>query len=193
MTPMTERILLAGFGGQGMMLLGKLLAQAAMTGGKYVTFFPSYGTEVRGGTAVYHLIISNEEIFSPLIEVADTLIVMNQPSYQKFKGMLKPEGLLILNSSMITADNHPEMKVYAVPATEIASRLGNVLVSNIVILGAYLTIRKLFSADQILKQLRVILKQKKGELFTINKQALENGMEIITSPILTSHNHSPAT
>ncbi|HHT9110127.1 MAG TPA: 2-oxoacid:acceptor oxidoreductase family protein, partial [Candidatus Brocadiaceae bacterium] len=92
---MTEKIILAGFGGQGMMLLGKLLAQAAMTEGKYVTYFPSYGTEVRGGTAVYHLIISNEEIFSPLIEETDTLIVMNQPSYQKYKGMLKHQGLLL--------------------------------------------------------------------------------------------------
>ncbi|MGQ3686218.1 MAG: 2-oxoacid:acceptor oxidoreductase family protein [Candidatus Loosdrechtia sp.] len=190
MIPITERIILAGFGGQGMMLLGKLLAQAAMAVGKYVTFFPSYGTEVRGGTAVYHLIISDEEIFSPLIEVADTLIVMNQPSYQKFYGMLKPDGLLILNSSMITVQNHPEMKVYMIPATEIASKLGNVLVSNIVILGAYLAIRKLISADQILKQLRAILKQKKGELFTINKQALEYGMKVITSPVLSSHNKS---
>ena len=175
---MTEKILLSGFGGQGMMLLGKLLAQAAMTDGKYVTYFPSYGTEVRGGTAVYYLIISNEEIFSPLIEEADTLIVMNQPSYQKYKDMLKPGGLLVLNSSMIKLSNLPDVKTYQVPATEIASKLGNVLVSNIVMLGAYLAIRKLFSVNQILDQLSVILKGKKENLFAINKQALESGMHV---------------
>lgn len=178
---MTEKIILAGFGGQGMMLLGKLLAQAAMTNGKYVTYFPSYGTEVRGGTAVYHLIVSSEEIFSPLIEEADTLIVMNQPSYQKYKGMLKPNGLLILNTSMIKLDNPPDAKIYKVPATEIASKLGNVLVSNIAMLGAYLAIKKLFSAHHILDQLQVMLKGKKGNLFAINKQALESGMQMIES------------
>jgi 2-oxoglutarate ferredoxin oxidoreductase subunit gamma len=178
---MTEKIILAGFGGQGMMLLGKLLAQAAMVDGKYVTFFPSYGTEVRGGTAVYHLIISTEEIFSPLIEEADTLIVMNQPSYQKYKDMLKHDGLLIMNSSMIKPDDSPvlEAKTYKVPATEIASKLGNVLVSNIVILGAYLAIKRLFSTNQILNQLTVVLKGKKSDLFTINKQALGSGIEAI--------------
>ena len=162
-----------------MMLLGKLLAQAAMTDGKYVTYFPSYGTEVRGGTAVYYLIISNEEIFSPLIEEADTLIVMNQPSYQKYKDMLKPDGLLVLNSSMIKLNNLPEVKTYKIPATEIASKLGNVLVSNVVMLGAFLAIKKLFSTNLILDQLQAMLKGKKGNLFSLNKQALESGMQLI--------------
>ncbi|MDG6005877.1 2-oxoacid:acceptor oxidoreductase family protein [Candidatus Brocadia sapporoensis] len=180
-TDITERIILAGFGGQGMMLLGKLIAQAAMIDGKKVTYFPSYGTEVRGGTAVYHLIISNNEIFSPIIEEADTLIVMNQPSYQKFKGMLKAGGLLLLNTSMIKSDNFPDAKIYEVPATEIASKLGNVLVSNIVMLGAYLAIKKLFSPNLILEQLQGMLKAKKGNLFAINKQALERGLHLIES------------
>ena len=176
---MTEKTILAGFGGQGMMLLGKLLAQAAMTDGKYVTYFPSYGTEVRGGTAVYHLIVSTEEIFSPLIEEADTLIVMNQPSYQKYKVLLKPDGLLVLNSSMIKSNNLPDVKTYKIPATEIASKLGNVLVSNVVMLGAFLAIKKLFSANLILDQLQAMLKGKKGNLLAINKQALESGMQVI--------------
>ncbi|MDR4508636.1 MAG: 2-oxoacid:acceptor oxidoreductase family protein [Candidatus Brocadiaceae bacterium] len=179
---MTEKMILAGFGGQGMMLFGKLLAQAAMSDDKYVTYFPSYGTEVRGGTAVYHLIISNEEIFSPLIEEADTLVVMNQPSYQKFKGMLKPGGLLFMNSSMVTCEITPHAgmpKIYKVPATEIANKLGNVLVSNIVMLGAYLSINKLFPAKHILEQLRTLLKGKKEVLFAVNKQAFESGMKAI--------------
>lgn len=178
---MTEKIILTGFGGQGMMLFGKLLAQAAMSDGKHVTYFPSYGTEVRGGTAVYYLIISTEEIFSPLIEEADTLIVMNQPSYQKYKDMVKPDGLLLLNSSMIKLDSPPDVNIYQVPATEVASKLGNVLVSNIVMLGAYLAIKKLFSAGLILDQLQAMLKGKKGHLLAINKQALESGMQVITT------------
>lgn len=163
------------------MLLGKLLAQAAMADGKQVTYFPSYGTEVRGGTAVYHLIVSNEEIFSPIIEEADTLIVMNQPSYQKFKGMLKPNGLLLLNTSMVKVNNTPDATIYKVQATEIASKLGNVLVSNIVMLGAYLAIKKLFSANLIMDQLQAMLKGKKGNLLAINKKALECGMQVIES------------
>ena len=136
---------------------------------------------MRGGTAVYHLIVSNEEIFSPIIEEADTLIVMNQPSYQKFKGMLKPNGLLLLNTSMIKVNNTPDATIYKVQATEIASKLGNVLVSNIVMLGAYLAIKKLFSADLILDQLQAMLKGKKGNLLAINKKALESGMQVIES------------
>ena len=178
---MIEKIILAGFGGQGMMLLGKLLAQAAIAEGKQVTYFPSYGTEVRGGTAVYHLIVSNEEIFSPIIEEADTLIIMNQPSYQKFKGMLKPNGLLLLNTSMIKVNNPPDATIYKVQATEIASKLGNVLVSNIVMMGAYLAIKKLSSANLILDQLQAMLKGKKGDLFAINKKAFESGIQVIES------------
>ncbi len=176
---MTEEIILAGFGGQGMMLLGKLLAQAAMSKGKYVTFFPSYGTEVRGGTAVYHLIISSEEIFSPLIEAADTLIVMNEPSYQKYKEMIKPDGLLVMNSSMVKTNHLPGIKTHKVPATEIASKLGNVLVSNIVMLGAYLALKNLFPIKLVLDQLQALLEGKKGNLFSINQQALESGMRVI--------------
>ena len=178
---MTEEIILAGFGGQGMMLLGKLLAQAAMCEGKYVTFFPSYGTEVRGGTAVYHLIISSEEIFSPLIEAADTLIVMNEPSYQKYKEMVKPNGLLVMNSSMVKTNHLSGVKNYKVPATEIASKLGNVLVSNIVMLGAYLAIKNLFPIKLMLDQLQALLEGKRGNLFAINKQALESGVKVVAS------------
>ncbi|KAA0241772.1 MAG: hypothetical protein EDM70_16775 [Candidatus Brocadia sp. AMX2] len=106
---------------------------------------------------------------------------MNQPSYQKYKGMLRPGGLLVLNASMITLDSTPDAKIYKVPATEIASKLGNVLASNIVMLGAYLSIKKLFSASLILDQLQTMLKGKKGNLFAINKQALESGMQVIES------------
>ena len=104
---------------------------------------------------------------------------MNQPSYQKYKDLLKPDGLLVLNSSMIKSNNLPDVKTYKIPATEIASKLGNVLVSNVVMLGAFLAIKKLFSAHLILDQLQAMLKGKKGNLFSLNKQALESGMQVI--------------
>ena len=95
--------------------------------------------------------------------------------------MLKSDGLLLLNTSMIKLDDLPDVKIYKIPATEIASKLGNMLVSNIVMLGAYLAIKKLFSANHILDQLHAMLKGKKGDLFAINKQALESGMQAIKS------------
>ena len=106
---------------------------------------------------------------------------MNEPSYQKFKEMLKPDGLLIMNSSMVKTNHPPGIKTYKVPATEIASKLGNVLVSNIVMLGAYLAIKNLFPVKLMLDQLQALLEGKRGNLFIINKQALESGIQVIKS------------
>ncbi|MGR3309576.1 MAG: 2-oxoacid:acceptor oxidoreductase family protein [Candidatus Brocadiales bacterium] len=194
---MTEKIILAGFGGQGMMLAGRLLAQATMLDGKYITFFPSYGTEVRGGTAHYHLIISTEEIYSPVVETADTLLIMNQPSYRKFLGRVKSGGALFLNSSMVKPDceqrsgmqvenndEHTipvlnEANVFKIPATEIASNLGNVLVSNMVMTGAYNAIKKLVPTEKLLDCLQGILTGKKASLFEINRLAIKHGEECV--------------
>lgn len=174
----TEKVILAGFGGQGMMMAGRLLAQAAMLDGKYITFFPSYGTEVRGGTAHYHLIVSTEEIYSPVVEIADTLLIMNQPSYLKFMGCLKPWGVFFLNSSMAEhIENGNEHTIFKIPATEIASDLGNVLVSNMVMVGAYNAVRKLVPTAKLLDCLQGMLSGKKSSLFDINKLAIRRGEE----------------
>jgi 2-oxoglutarate ferredoxin oxidoreductase subunit gamma len=167
---------MAGYGGQGLMLIGKLLAHVVMREGKHVTFLPSYGTEVRGGTANCHVVISTEEIFSPVVEVADSLLIMNQPSYEKFKGHLKPGGTLLINSSMVRPDavaNGAEL--IAVPATEWASELGNVLVANMVMAGAYNSAKKLVSISNILAELKATLTGKKAGLFELNKRALKRG------------------
>ena len=138
---MTEQVIMAGFGGQGVMLIGKTYAGSAMHAGKEVTFFPSYGAEVRGGTAHCHIIVSDGPIYSPMVELADSLIIMNQPSYEKFRQRLRPEGLLLLNSSMAQMDKAREAEsqalALAIPATELANELGNVRVANVIMLGVY--------------------------------------------------------
>lgn len=179
---MTEKVILVGYGGQGMMLFGRLLARAAMLDGKHVTFFPSYGTEVRGGTACYHLIVSTKEICSPVVEEADTLIAMNQPSYLKLKDCLKPNSLLLLNSSMVTVENPPDgVEVYRIPATEIANELGNVVASNMVMMGAYNYIKEIIPLHIFLDCLEKALRGKKAALYEINKLALERGEDFIRS------------
>jgi len=158
---MTERVIMAGFGGQGMMLLGKLLAAVAMDEGREVTFFPSYGAEVRGGTAHCHVVISDEPIYSPIVERADSLIIMNQPSYGKFRPRLKPGGLLLLNTSMADPDPAQERGspcVYlSIPATDTANQLGNVRVANVVMLGAYAAVRPVLPSRAILAGLEAQL------------------------------------
>ncbi|MCP4364189.1 MAG: 2-oxoacid:ferredoxin oxidoreductase subunit gamma [Planctomycetes bacterium] len=176
---MKEKVILVGYGGQGMMLFGRILARAAMLDGKYVTFFPSYGTEVRGGAACYHLIVSTNEIHSPVVEEADTLIAMNQPSYLKLKDYMKPNSLLLLNSSMVKVDDPPGVKVYRLPATEMANELGNVVASNMIMMGAYNYIKNIIPMELFLDCLEKVLRGKKAALYEINKLALERGENYI--------------
>jgi 2-oxoglutarate ferredoxin oxidoreductase subunit gamma len=182
---MTERVILIGYGGQGMMLFGRLLARAAMLDGKQVTFFPSYGTEVRGGAACYHLIVSTEDIYSPMVEEADTIITMNQLSYFKLKNYLKPSSLLFINSSLVK-ESEPlgEMTIFRIPATEIASDLGNVVASNMVMMGAYNAVKDLIPLSLFLECLRSSLSGRKLPLFEINRLALLRGGEYVRKAYL---------
>jgi 2-oxoglutarate ferredoxin oxidoreductase subunit gamma len=176
-----ERMILIGYGGQGMMLFGRLLARAAMLDGKQVTFFPSYGTEVRGGAACYHLIVSTEEIYSPVVEEADTIIAMTQPSYQKLRYYLTPYSLLFLNSSLVREEeSFVELEnIYRIPATEIANELGNVVASNMVMMGAYNAVKNLVPLPLFLECLKTSLTGRKAPLFEINKLALLRGGEYV--------------
>ena len=181
---MTERVIMAGYGGQGLMLIGKLLAHVVMREGKHVTFLPAYGTEVRGGTANCHVVISTEEIFSPVVEVADSLLIMNQPSYDRFKGLLKPGGTLLINSSMVRPDAAANgAELVAIPATECASELGNTRVANMVMAGAYNSLKKLVSVPNLLTELQATLTGKKADLFEVNRQALERGAQFCAKGI----------
>ena len=133
-----------------------------------------------GGTAYYHLTVSDEEIFSPVIEEADTLIMMNFPSYLRFKDFLTPNSMLFLNSSMIEKiDNEMNIDVFRIPATKIANDIGNVVASNMVMLGAYNQVKKLVSIPLFLSCLKNVLTGQKAPFFEVNKLAIERGVDFI--------------
>jgi len=175
---MLERLIIAGFGGQGLMFVGKLLAHLVMEEGRHVTYFPSYGAEVRGGTANCHIIISTEEIHSPVAEVADSLIIMNQPSYGKFIARLDPQGIAFLNSSLVTPGEPSPGRQLLIPATDIAQELSDPRVANVVMLGAYNGVRRLLADDRIHGYLRKIMVGAKQEFLDMNLEAYERGREL---------------
>ena len=170
-------ILLAGFGGQGIMLMGKLLAQAGLASRKNVTWMPSYGAEVRGGTAYSMTKISDKEISNPIITVPDILVAMNEPSLVKYEERLKPKGLLILNRSLIKSKpKRKDLEVVSIPMTEIASKLGSVRAANMVALGALLKRSKLFPVKVVMGALHEMLMPKE-DIFILNKRAIEKGYQ----------------
>ncbi len=175
---MTERIIIAGSGGQGIMLLGKVLAQAAMRQDKFVTWLPSYGAEVRGGTSHCMVTISDTEIGSPYIDKADVLIIMNQPSLERFKIKLKNKGLLIANSSLTGKVNCQSMQISQFPFTDIAIKLGNIKIANMVALGCFLRQKKTVPLESIFEVILDIAPKEKRDLIEINKKALEEGMRL---------------
>lgn len=159
------------------MLMAKVLAQVAMQADKFVTWLPSYGAEVRGGTARCMLVISDEKIGSPFITIADTLVVMNEPSLKKYLPNLKKGGILIINTSLSQTESidNKNIKLVKVAATEIAIESGNVKVANIVSLGAYLAAKKIVSKETFIKCLFEIAQGINPALFEINKKAFERG------------------
>ncbi len=172
-----EEVIIAGFGGQGIILAGKALAQTAMKAGKEVTHMPSYGAEVRGGTSNCMVVIADEPIASPLVSQPNSVIVMNKASLNKFAGRIKSGGLLVMNSSLI--DNKPELantiEVLAVPADDIAAELGNPKAANMVALGAYLQKRQIFSPDAAAESLPDVLAKRYHKTLPVNTEALRRG------------------
>ncbi len=177
---MTEKIICAGFGGQGIVTLGRMLAYAGMLEGKNVTCIPKYGAEMRGGTAHCMVIISDALISSPLVNIPDSTIIMNLPSLIKFEDVVKTDGVLFLNTSLAKEKvKRKDIKVIEVVATEIAAKLGNKQIANMVILGAYLKEKKIFSKESAFIALENVLN--KPELLPINKQAVKEGMAYVKS------------
>jgi len=175
-----ERLIIAGFGGQGVLFLGKLLAESMMHEGRRVSYFPSYGPEVRGGRANCHVTVSTDAIYSPYIAEADTLVAMNQPSWDYYVEQIKKGGLAIVNSSMTCIENCPEMlRVIKVAATDIAKELGDVRVANMVMLGAYNAVKKLLPLDSLLGYMKGILGEAKAKLYDVNRAAIERGHKAI--------------
>ena len=168
---------MAGFGGQGLMFIGKLLAYSAMKAGKHVTWIPSYGPEMRGGTANCTIVISDEEIGSPVITSPQALIIMNNPSLEAFEPRLQPRGMLFLNTSLITRQaSRRDLDVIAIPANDIATEVGEKKVANMVMLGAYVAKTRVVSKEGVLEGLKEFF-EKKSEFLDVNARALEKGME----------------
>ncbi len=171
------RIKIAGFGGQGVLLLGQLLAQSAMLSDFFSAWLPSYGPEMRGGTANCHVIVSDRRIGSPLVDESDILIAMNLPSLDKFENKVRTNGVILLNSSLIERKVQlRNIEAVYVPATELADELGEPKVANVVMLGAYIGFTNLLSVVSVLAAIETVLKRK--ELLEINKQALFRGLEV---------------
>ncbi|MDD5691616.1 MAG: 2-oxoacid:acceptor oxidoreductase family protein [Candidatus Omnitrophica bacterium] len=176
---MTERIIIAGSGGQGVMLLGKVLAQAAMEEGKCVTWLPAYGPEVRGGTSHCMVTISDQEIGSPYINKADTLIILNNPSLKRFGTRLKDKGLLVSNSSLAKAGPDKRIKILQFPFTDIAVELGNIKVANMVALGCYLREKEIIKIKKMLEVFRFMSPAGRNDILEVNERALQEGAQLI--------------
>jgi 2-oxoglutarate ferredoxin oxidoreductase subunit gamma len=174
-----EEVIIAGFGGQGILLAGRLLAQTAMKAGKEVTFMPAYGAEVRGGTSNCAVIVADEPIASPIVSKPDSLIVMNKASLNKFAPRLKKGGLLVMNSSLI--DSKPQLdntiEIIAVPADKLAVELGSQKAANMVALGAYLQKRGHLATDAAAKALPNVLARRYHQTLPLNTEALRRGAE----------------
>ena len=178
---MKEQCIFAGFGGQGMLLIGKFLAEAGMETGKHVSWLPSYGPEMRGGTANCSVVVSDRPVASPLIAQADTILAMNKPSLLKFEGSVKAGGLLLVNSSIIDIKTSREdVDAVYVPCNEIAESIGNLKGPNVVFLGAYIAKKPdVISEDAIINAMRIELGEKKAKFLDGNIKALQAGMAYV--------------
>jgi 2-oxoglutarate ferredoxin oxidoreductase subunit gamma len=176
-----HRIIVAGFGGQGIQTLGKLLCMAAMGEGRTVTCLPSYGSEVRGGTSKCEVVVSPKLIYSPLVERADSLVILNEQSLEAFGGRLRPGGLLVVNSSAVADPRLPEAKVVAFPAADMAVRIGDIRVANVLMLGAFVRASGIVEEASCRDALTEMLGVRKAELLDVNLEAFRKGAELATS------------
>jgi 2-oxoglutarate ferredoxin oxidoreductase subunit gamma len=173
---MQEEIIISGFGGQGSLFAGQLLAYAAMDQDLHVTWIPSYGPEMRGGKARCTVVVSNQEIGAPLVRRPSAAIVLNIPSMEAFEAAVKPGGVLVVNSSMVPDSSEREdIQVIYVPASDVATDLGNIRMANVVCLGALVEATGVVSLDAIEQALDNHLPQRHRHLLTLNKEALSKG------------------
>ncbi|MBP8980216.1 MAG: 2-oxoacid:acceptor oxidoreductase family protein [Syntrophobacterales bacterium] len=178
---MIKKTIFAGFGGQGVLMMGYVYAHAVMSEGYHVTYLPSYGVEVRGGTANCTVAVSDEEIASPIASEPDYLVVMNKPSLYTFQNRVATGGSIFLNSSIIdTQPTRKDVLIHPVPAGDLAEQLGNARVLNIVMMGAFLRKTGLIAPESFLKGLKQILGEKKKAAMEINRKAFAAGYELQT-------------
>jgi 2-oxoglutarate ferredoxin oxidoreductase subunit gamma len=174
---MIERVIVSGFGGQGVLSAGVMMCEAGVTQGYQSTFFPSYGAEMRGGTANCNVILSDKLIPSPVIVVSDTLLALNMPSLVKFLPRVKDKGLIILNSSIIKEEiNCGNRKLIKIPVEELAlEKLGNPKVANSIIIGAYIKATGNLQIDHMKKAIEEKFSKKGAKIIDLNFKALELG------------------
>ncbi len=176
---MHEEIVFAGFGGQGVLFAGQLLAYTALAEGKHVTWIPSYGPEMRGGTANCTVVVSDEPIGSPVCKHPSIAVVFNNPSLEKYEAEIKPGGLLVVNETMIvTQPTRDDLEVVLLPATTAATQLNNVKVTNMILLAAMLARRPVVRMDTIEAVLVDKLGKRKAKLHEVNIVALKRGYEL---------------
>ena len=177
---MKEEIIIAGFGGQGVLSMGKILAYSGVMQDMEVSWMPSYGPEMRGGTANVTVVLSDYRISSPMLQVFDTSILLNQQSLDKFEPKVKPGGILLYDSNGIT--RHPEredINIYCIDATEEASRMESSKIMNMIVLGAYLKIKPVVDMENVLKGLKKSLPERHHHMLPVNEEAIHRGMEIV--------------
>ncbi len=177
---MTEEIIIAGFGGQGVLSMGKILAYSGIMQDQEVSWMPSYGPEMRGGTANVTVIISDDRISSPILTEYDTAIILNQQSMDKFEPMVKPGGLLIYDPNGIT--RHPERKdirVYKIAASQEAANMGLRKIFNMIVLGGYLKVKPIVELENVIKGLKKSLPERYHHMIPDNEKAVNRGLEII--------------
>jgi 2-oxoglutarate ferredoxin oxidoreductase subunit gamma len=177
---MLIKTIFSGFGGQGVLSMGYTLATAAMLEGKHVTYFPSYGVEVRGGTANCTVAVSDEEISSPVASDPEFVVAMNQPSFARFQSILQSGGLIFANSSIVDVSSaRGDIEIITVPTSELAEKIGTIKVANMIMLGTYIKFSNVVSFDFVIKNLTQILGEGKSKLIKMNKDALEMGFTYI--------------
>lgn len=177
---MVIKVIFSGFGGQGVLSMGFTLANAAMLEGRYVTYLPSYGVEVRGGTANCTIVVSDEEIASPVASEPEFIVAMNQPSFARFQSVLSSGGLICVNSSIVdTSSARTDIEILAVPTSELAEKLGTIKVANMVMLGALIRASNIISFEFLTDHLPEILGEGKSKLIKLNKEALDVGYNYV--------------
>jgi len=175
-----EQIIVAGSGGQGVVLMGKLLAYAGLLEGRNVTCLPSYGPEMRGGTANCMVTISTRKIGSPYITTPSSLIVMNLPSLDRFESVVEPGGCILVNSSLVKREvTRSDFTAASVQANRIAEELGDVRVANMVALGAFAKVRPILQLDSLINALEKVLSARRKEILLLDGEALRRGSESV--------------
>lgn len=177
---MKEEIIIAGFGGQGVLSMGKILAYSGLMEDKEVTWMPAYGPEQRGGTANVTVIISDSKISSPILSKYDVAIILNQPSLEKFEQKIKPGGILIYDGyGIINPPTRKDIKIYRIDAMDAANEMNNAKTFNMIVLGGLLKVLPMVSIDSVLKGLKKTLPERHHHLIPMNEEAIRKGMSLI--------------